>query len=344
MMHAPAAERFPAVPAAWYLFGPSRLLRHGPHSRAMLSRRFVAYRKSNGQPVVLDARCAHLGADLGGGGIEGDSIRCPFHGWVFGPDGVCTHATGAAEVPAFARQQAFPCIERHGHLFFFHGAAPTHPLPFFFDEDPEAFVGGRLFAFRAACPWYMLAANGFDMAHMQVVHDRTLAGTPEVDCPAPFARRVRYRTRVTGHSIFDRLLRTFVGGDVDVSITNWAGPMTLVTGKFRRAASSIVIATQPTDDGATWVEVIVLARRRAGLRGRLAPLGLELRRWFTRGFMQDDIDRIGGMLYRPHTFVDGDAMMVEFLNWAAALHQPPSRNGVCHRSVPDLVHAPGSPD
>jgi nitrite reductase/ring-hydroxylating ferredoxin subunit len=310
----------------------------------MLGQRLVAYRQSDGQPVVLDARCAHLGADLGGGCIEGDSIRCPFHGWVFGPDGICTQATGVSQVPTFARQQAFPCVERHGHLFFFHGPAPTHPLPFFLDEDPEAFVGGRLFAFRAACPWFMLAANGFDMAHMQVVHDRTLASTPVVDCPASFARRVRYQTHITGHSIFDRLLRMFVGGEVEISITNWAGPLTLVTGRFRRASSYMVIATQPTDDGATWVEVIVLARRGEGLRGHLAPLGLGLRRWFTRGFMQDDIDRIGGMVYRPHTFVAGDAMLVDFLNWVVSLEQSPTRNGVCHRNVPDVVHStPGKP-
>ena len=114
-----------------------------------------------------------------------------------------------------------------------------------------------------------------------------------------------------------------------MSITNWGGPLTLVTGEFRRARSYIVIATQPTDDGETWVEVQVLARRRGGLA---APLALALRRWFTRGFMQDDIDRIGGMRYRPHAFVEGDAMMVEFLNWVVSLGQAPGSNGICHRN------------
>lgn len=339
MVQAPAAERFPAAPAAWYLFGPSSLIRHGPHSKGMLGRRFVAYRTPAGRPVILDARCAHLGADLGRGCIVDDSIQCPFHGWKFGPDGRCRDAPGSAEVPAFARQAAFPCAERHDHLFFFHGPTATFPLPFFFDEDPETFIAGRLFRFHAACPWYMLTANGFDMAHMQMVHDRTLQGTPEIDCPDPFARRIRYETHVTGRSIFDRLLRIFVGERVQVSITNWGGPLTLVTGQFRRARSYMIIAAQPTDADETLVEVLVLAPRRAGLSRLFAPLALELRRWFTRGFMQDDLDRIGSMRYRPSAFVEGDRTMVDFFNWIVMLHGTSSTNGVVRNgaalSVPE---------
>jgi hypothetical protein len=172
----------------------------------------------------------------------------------------------------------------------------------------------------------MLAANGFDMAHMQVVHDRTLIGAPVVDCLAPAARRIRYTTRVTGRSIFDTLLRLFVGSKVEVTITNWGGPMTLVTGQFRRTKSYIVIPTQPTPDNETILEAIVLARRPL-----LAPLSMELRRWFTRGFMRDDVDRIGHMRYNPHTFVPGDATLLEFLHWVANLPQTPEahphRNG-----------------
>jgi 3-ketosteroid 9alpha-monooxygenase subunit A len=36
----------------------------------------------------MDARCAHMGADLGCGRIAGDEIVCPYHNWRYGPDGV----------------------------------------------------------------------------------------------------------------------------------------------------------------------------------------------------------------------------------------------------------------
>ena len=49
----------------------------------------VAYRGESGRVAILDAHCPHLGANLasGEGRVSGDTIACPFHGWVFDPDG-----------------------------------------------------------------------------------------------------------------------------------------------------------------------------------------------------------------------------------------------------------------
>src|SRR5687767_14666918 len=89
MVLAPPVDRLPAYPVSWYLFGRLADLRRRPVAREMLGRRLVAYLTSTGRPVVLDARCSHLGSDLGKGEVLGDSIRCPFHHWQYGPDGRC---------------------------------------------------------------------------------------------------------------------------------------------------------------------------------------------------------------------------------------------------------------
>jgi hypothetical protein len=212
----------------------------------------------------------------------------------------------------------YPAQLRHGLLFFFNGLRPLFPLPFFLGERPHDFRAGRPFRFVADCPWYLLAANGFDLEHFRCVHDRTLVGEGQVDCPAPFARRMRYTARVTGTSVFDVLIRQFLGDTVRVSITSWGGPFITVTGQFRRACSYILIATQPLDDERTLAEVIVFARR-----GWLAPVGLWVRRLFTRAFMQDDIDLLGGVRYNPHTLIAADRPMIEFFQWLAALPQGP---------------------
>jgi hypothetical protein len=277
----------------------------------------------------MDARCAHLGADLGQGCLIGENLRCPYHGWEYGPHGRCTAIPDGSSPPAFARQRVYPCVERHGFVFFFNAIRtasrlndpePLFPLPFFFDERPQEFVAGRPFRFVADCPWYLMAANGFDLEHFRAVHDRTLVAPPEVDCPAPFARRMNYQAEVTGDSVFDRLLRRFAGRNVGVKITSWGGPFILVTGTFARARSYMVIALQPRPDGQTLADVIVLARRSRFLPARLLePLGLWVRRLFTQGFMRDDTDRLGGIRYSAHTLIAADRLMIDYFNWLADL-------------------------
>ena len=115
---APAADRFPAYPVGWYLFGNSGELARGPVTKPFLGRRLVAYRAASGGVVVMDARCSHLGSDLGLGRVVGDSIECPFHAWVYGPDGRCRHIPAVADgvgaeagIPAFACQTVYPAQE-----------------------------------------------------------------------------------------------------------------------------------------------------------------------------------------------------------------------------------------
>jgi aminopyrrolnitrin oxygenase len=320
-MHLPAAERFAAYPATWYLFGAGRELRRGPVSRDMFGRRLVAFRTATGRLCVMEARCAHLGADLGRGCVSGEAIRCPFHHWEYAADGHCVRIPGNAEIPGRARQVVYPAVERHGYIFVFNGREPLFPLPFFFDVSPEQFVAGRPFRFIAECSWFMLTANGFDGAHFEAVHDRTLIGPAVVDCPTPFARRIRYRAQVTGNSLFDRLLRRFAGDPVDVSITSWGGPVVLVTGTFRRTCSYIWIAAHPIAEHRLQVEVISFAPRSRWwlARALLQPIGLWVRRLFTMGFMRNDINRLAGIRYNPAGLVAADRLMSEFFEWAAAL-------------------------
>jgi hypothetical protein len=74
MLRAPPAASFPEYPASWYLFCRSHELRGRPMSREMLGRRIAAFRTADGRAVVIDARCYHLGADLGRGQVVGDAI------------------------------------------------------------------------------------------------------------------------------------------------------------------------------------------------------------------------------------------------------------------------------
>jgi nitrite reductase/ring-hydroxylating ferredoxin subunit len=319
----PAAECFPAYPASWYLFCPVADLRRGPLSKRILGRRLVAFRTERGKLAVMDAHCAHLGADLGYGSVEGETIQCPFHHWGYGIDGACVAGPDPAEMRRVPCLQTYPAVERHGYLFFFNGPESLFPLPFFFGAEADEFVAGKPFRYVSDCTWYMNAANGFDMQHFLCVHGRELVAPCVADCPAPFARRNRYRANIVGRSKSDRFLRSFAGSTVEVSITSWGGPYMLMTADCPRAQSRFLIATQPLDNGQTLCEGIVFMRRgRGALTRRLwQPLSLRVRRWLTHGFVADEARSLRGVRYNPAGLVQKDREMIGFFQWLASLPQ-----------------------
>jgi len=329
----PSAEAFPAYPASWYLFCASGQLKDKPFSQRILGRQLVAYRKASGQVAVMDANCAHLGADLGCGSVVGDTLQCPFHNWRYGADGVCTSIPHAAQIPAFARLRTYPVVERHGSVFFFNGPEPLFALPFFFGADPGDFAAGRAFRYVADCPWYMTAANAFDMQHFRCVHGRELIDRCQVDCPAPFARRNRYRAAIVGGSRSDGFLRTFAGPTVDVSITCWGGTYMLMTADFKRAHSCFLIATRPLEGGKTLCEGVVFTRRTHNplVRCLWQPLNLMVRRWPTYEFVADESRNLLGIQYNPATLIEGDGTMADFFGWLA--HLPAHRQNVLQQEV-----------
>lgn len=315
----PAHDRFPAYPVSWYLFCDSRQLRDGPYSKSFLGRRLVAYRDSADRVVVMDARCSHLGSDLGAGEVVGDGIRCPFHEWVYGPDGRCTHIPAQERIPDFARQTCYPAEERHGLIFLFNGTRPLFPLPFFPECGPEQLVPSRPFGTQLDCPWYMAGANAFDLQHFRAAHDRRLDGDPMVDQPTPYSFRASGCFRVAGNSIQDRLTRTFAGDAVTLGITDWCGSLSFATAMFRRTSSYGLVAREPLGDGRVRVDVIVFARRSPSRWRQILwdPIHLAVRRLFIKRFLTADAIRLNGVRYNPSGFIDADRDMANYLNWVA---------------------------
>lgn len=72
---------------------------------------------------LLSDICVHRGDSLSAGNQVGDSVNCPYHGWLFGADGICTHipARPHLRIPAKARIDAYPTLERYGWIWHFLG-------------------------------------------------------------------------------------------------------------------------------------------------------------------------------------------------------------------------------
>lgn len=320
---APPISAFANYPASWYLFGPSRELSAKPVARSMFGRKLVAFRTAQGAPVALESRCAHLGADLSHGKVEGDKIRCPFHGWAYDADGRCVNIPNMDQIPPFARQNVYAVEERHGLLFIFNGASARFPLPFFFDERAEDYCAANPTQFAADSPWYMVAAHGYDLQHFETVHGRKLVTPLEVDCPAPFARRSRYRAQIVGNRYYDRCLRRGLAREVTISITTWGGTLVLISGSFGGVESRFIVALNPLHDQRTECSVIVLKRRSRSAPARWFwdPLSLALRKLLTRGYLVDEVNSLGSPRYTPQHLVAADREMIAYFRWVAALPQ-----------------------
>jgi len=128
---APPAEAFPEWPSGWYVVAQSCQLTRRPIAVELFGRRLVCFRSADENPVVMDAKCWHLGADLSTGNVVGDQIVCPFHGWRYGVSGKCEHIPSQSEIPDCARQRNYCATDFAGHVFVYPASQSDYPLPFF---------------------------------------------------------------------------------------------------------------------------------------------------------------------------------------------------------------------
>ncbi len=87
----------------WYVAGWSHQFPKGALvGRTMLSEPIVLYRKADDTVVALEDRCCHRLAPLSLGRLEGDDLRCLYHGLKFAPSGKCIEIPGQTFVPGRA--------------------------------------------------------------------------------------------------------------------------------------------------------------------------------------------------------------------------------------------------
>jgi hypothetical protein len=244
-------------------------------------------------------------------------LVCPLHGWEYGPDGACEKIPAEDNIPRFARQCSYPVEERGGHVFFFNRQHARFALPFFDGMTPDQLLPARPFELVAETPWYFIGANGFDIQHFRMAHDRTLLGAPEVSSPSPFARRVVAKFEVSGDSFQDRLTRCFAGPRVTMDVTVWGGSLILVRAQFARTTSFGILNVLPIDSQRTRGRVIVWVKRSQGTFGRLLldPVNASIRRLMIQMFLRSDLPRIAGLRYQPRNLTAADAVLADYFTW-----------------------------
>jgi phthalate 4,5-dioxygenase oxygenase subunit len=116
----------------WQPAALSKELGADPIHVRLLDEDFVLFRNAEGAPCLLDLHCAHRKADLSYGRVENGTLRCLYHGWRFGGDGMCLEQPGEpAESTYRARikQPAYPARDLGGVIFAYLGPGEPPPMP-----------------------------------------------------------------------------------------------------------------------------------------------------------------------------------------------------------------------
>ncbi len=136
----------------------------------IMSQDFTLYRGQTGTAHLVDARCPHRGTQLSSGWIEGDELRCFYHGWKFAPDGRCIEQP--AEENGFCDKVsigAYPVREYLGLIFAFLGTG--RPPEFQGHPEFEQFDGMvEIDSYSRDCNYFQNLENALDMSHIGFVH------------------------------------------------------------------------------------------------------------------------------------------------------------------------------
>ena len=86
-------------------------------SRVLLNEHVLLYRGESGKIVAMNDRCPHRGALLSQGRLEGDAVRCMYHGIKFDGAGKCLQIPGQKMIPPKMRVRTYP-VHEIGHLLW----------------------------------------------------------------------------------------------------------------------------------------------------------------------------------------------------------------------------------
>ena len=160
----------------WYVAAWSQELRDAPIARTIVGEPIVLYRRADGSAVAMADRCPHRHAPLSLGRVEGDAIRCMYHGLLFDSTGVCRSIPGADQIVPNADVRTYPLVERHDWLWVWPGdpaLADPDLIPEAFGLDNPDWVM-RADALDYAADYQLINDNLCDLSHLDFTHETTL--------------------------------------------------------------------------------------------------------------------------------------------------------------------------
>jgi phenylpropionate dioxygenase-like ring-hydroxylating dioxygenase large terminal subunit len=164
----------------WYVAAWSHEVAAGtPFARTIAGTPVVFWRDAHDTLVAMHDRCPHRGAPLSMGRIEGDAIRCMYHGLKFGADGHCVEIPGQTKIPSAACAQRYPVVERNRWIWIWVGEpaladSTTIPDTFRLDSPDWNYKPDYI---HYDVNYLLIADNLLDFSHLPFLHSTALGGS-----------------------------------------------------------------------------------------------------------------------------------------------------------------------
>jgi len=184
----------------WHPVGISQHVTSKPQRVKVLGEELVLYRGQSGETHLMQLRCAHRSVALDYGRIEGDCIRCPYHGWLYDGTGQCLDQPAEPEGSKYKNEiklTSYKTQEYSGAVFAYMGPEPAPLLPLY---DVLRWEDGvkDLTVQNVNANWLNHVENIVDISHLAWLHGYTF--------PVYGARKVTYHWERTDFGVNNVML------------------------------------------------------------------------------------------------------------------------------------------
>ncbi len=177
---------------------PEELTPEKPQKRVrLLGEDLVAFRTRSGQFGLVGEFCSHRLASLYFGRVEGEAIRCLYHGWLYGKDGTCLEQGNLPPEHQFTHRIKHPgyrCVEYGGVVWAYMGPnKDLPPLPEFEWAlvPAEQRIIDKVFL---ECNYLQAMEGGIDPTHVMWLHSPIDLSDEEANAAQPVQQRLANTT------------------------------------------------------------------------------------------------------------------------------------------------------
>ncbi len=159
----------------WHPVGCSEFVTSKPKRVKVLGEELVLYRGASGETVLMQLRCAHRSLALDHGRVEGDCLRCPYHGWLYDATGQCLEQPAEPKGSSFKEKiklKAYKTQELSGLVFAYMGPEPAPLLPLFDVLNMKDGVKD-IQVQHIQVNWFNHVENIVDISHLAWLHGYT---------------------------------------------------------------------------------------------------------------------------------------------------------------------------